>query len=204
MCSLMIYPWDCLHLEMLTSNWPIARAALPNKPAYRCNPAETKELHRQVQELLYRGYKRESICPYYFPALLVPNKDRTIRICVDSCAINNIIRRYRYPIAGLDDILDELHGSKVFFRIDLRSEYHQIRMRDGDEWKTAFKTKQGLCEWLIMPFALSNTYSTFIRLMNGVLEPFIGHFVVVYFDDILIYSQNDRDTRITWLRFLRV
>jgi hypothetical protein len=165
-------------------------APLPNGPIYRCSVLENDEIKRQIQEILQKGHIRPSSSPYGSPIVLVQKKDGTWRLCIDYRSLNKITVRNRYPIPQIDDLLDQLKGGKYFSKIDLKSGYHQVPIEPSDVWKTAFKSKEGLFEWLVMPFGLTNAPATFMRLMEDILRPFTNSFVVVYLDDILIFSQT--------------
>jgi len=179
-----------LHCQVKHSIDLTPGAPLPNGPIYRRLVLENNEIKRQIQELLQKGHIRPSSSPCGSPIVLVQKKDGTWRLCIDYRVLNKIIVRNRYPIPRIDDLLDQLKGAKYFSKIDLKSRYHQVPIKPSDVWKTSFKAKEGLFEWLVMPFGLTNAPTTFMRLMDDILRPFTNSFVVVYLDDILIFSQS--------------
>ncbi len=162
--------------------------APPAKAPYRMSHEELKELKVQFEELLAKRYIKPNKSPYGAPVLFVHKKDGTLRMCVDYRALNKATVKNRYPLPCIDDLFDRLSRAKVFSRIDLRSGYYQIRIAEGDEEKTACRTRYGSYEFLVMPFGLTNALATFCTLMNDIFRKWFNDFVVVYIDDILIYS----------------
>jgi len=164
--------------------------APPTKAPYRMNHEELKELKVQLEELLAKGYIKPNKSPYGAPFLFVHKKDGTLRMCVDYRALNKATVKNRYPLPRIDDLFDRLSGAKVFNKIDLRLGYYQIRIVEGDEEKTACRTRYGSYEFLVMPFGLTNAPVTFCTFMNDIFREWLDDFVVVYIDDILIYNSS--------------
>ncbi|GJY65039.1 putative reverse transcriptase domain-containing protein [Tanacetum coccineum] len=175
------------HIDLVPGAAPVARAP------YRLAPSEMKELADQLQELSDKGFIRPSSSPWGAPVLFVKKKDGSLRMCIDYRELNKLTVKNRYPLPRIDDLFDQLQGSSVYSKIDLRSGYHQLRVREEDIPKTAFRTRYGHYEFQVMPFGLTNAPAVFMDLMNRVCKPYLDKFVIVFIDDILIYSKNKQE-----------
>ena len=162
-------------------------------------PLELKELKLQLQEFLEKGFIRPSVSPWGAPVLFVKNKDGTLRLCVDHRKLNKMTVKKQYSLLGIDDLFDQLKGASAFLKIDLRSGYHQLRIKDTNVHKTPFRTQYGHYEFLVRPFRLTNALTAFMDLMNHVFRPYVDQFFMVFIDDILMYSK-DRENHDTHLR----
>ncbi|KAL0549604.1 hypothetical protein IC582_014090 [Cucumis melo] len=174
-------------IELEPGTVPISRAP------YRMAPAELKELKVQLQKLLDKGFIRPSVSPWGAPVLFVKKKDGSMRLCIDYSELNKVTVKNRYPLPRIDDLFDQLQGATVFSKIDLRSGYHQLRIKDEDVPKTAFRSRYGHYEFIVMSFGLTNAPTVFMDLMNRVFREFLDTFVIVFIDDILIYSKTEAE-----------
>ncbi|CAN6462677.1 unnamed protein product [Victoria cruziana] len=182
-------------IELILGTHPISKAP------YRMAPAELAELKRQLQELIDRGFIRPSVSPWGASVLFVKKKDGSMHLCMDYRMLNQVTVKNKYPLLRIDDLLDQLSGATVFSKIDLRSGYHQVRIREDDVSKTVFRTRYSHYEFLVLPFGLTNAPAVFMDLMNRIFKEFLDLFVIVFIDDILIYSP-DHETHAMHLRMV--
>ncbi|GKC80670.1 putative reverse transcriptase domain-containing protein [Tanacetum coccineum] len=160
---------------------------------YRLAPSKMKELSEQLKELSDKGFIRPSSSPWGALVLFVKKKDGSFRMSIDYQELNKLTVKNRYPLPRIDDLFDQLQGSSVYSKINLRSGYHQLRVREEDIPRTAFRTRYGHYEFQVMPFGLTNAPAVFMDLMNRVCKPYLDKFVIVFIDDILIYSKNKQE-----------
>ncbi|GJY62195.1 putative reverse transcriptase domain-containing protein [Tanacetum coccineum] len=174
-------------IDLILGATPIA------KSPYRLAPSEMQELSKQLQELQDKGFIRPSHSPWGAPVLFVKKKDGSFRMCIDYRELNKLTIKNRYPLPRIDDLFDQLQGARYFSKIDLRSGYHQLRVHDDDISKTALRTQYGHFKFTVMPLGLTNAPIVFMDLMNRVCKPYLDKFVIVFIDDILIYSKMKED-----------
>ena len=158
---------------------------------HRMALVELQELRVQLQELLDKGFIRPSTSPWGASVLVAKKRGKTLGLCIDYRQLNRVMIQNQYLLPRIDDLFDQLRGARVYFKIDLRTGYHQLRVRDTDIPKTAFRTRYGHFEFTVMPFGLTNALAAFMDLMHRVFQPYLDYFVVVFVDDILIYSQSE-------------
>jgi hypothetical protein len=174
-------------IDLLPGTAPIS------KRPYMMSVEELKELKKQITDLQEAGYIRPSSSPWGAPVLFVQKKDGSQRMCVDYRSLNDVTIKNKYPLPCIEDLFDQMRGARVFSKIDPRSGYHQMKIRPSDIPKTAFSTRYGLYEFTVMSFVLNNAPTYFMNLMNKVFMEYLHKFVMVFIDDILIYSKNDSD-----------
>ena len=172
-----------LGIELHLSTSPISMTP------YRMAPVELQGLRVQLHELLDKGFMKPSTSPWGAPVLFAKKKGKTLRLCIDYRQLNKVVIQNQYLLPRTDDLFDQLRGARVYFKIDLRTGYHQLRVRETDIPKTALRTRYGHFEFTVMPFGLTNALAAFMDLMHRVFQPYLDQFVVVFVEDILIYSQ---------------
>ena len=162
-----------------------------SKAPYRMSTPELKELQLQLKELLKKGYIHLSVSLWGAPVLFMKKKDGMLRLCIDFRQLNKVTVKNKYHLPRIDDLFDQLKDAKIFSKIDLRSGYRQVRIKDEDINKSAFRTRYGQYEFTVVPFGLSNAPVVFMCLMNGVFRNYLDKFFIVFLDDILVYSKSE-------------
>jgi hypothetical protein len=174
-------------IDLLPGAVPVSKAP------YRMNILELNELKYQLQELLDKNYIRPSVSPWGAPILFVRKKDGTLRLCIDYRQLNKMTIKNIYPLPCIDDLFDQVRGETIFSKIDLQVGYHQVRIKDEDIYKTTFRMRYGHYKFVVIPFGLTNAPTSFMCLMNSILSKYLEKFVIVFIDDILIYSKNEQE-----------